>query len=211
MGAALRRLRERAGLTQTQAADNMNVTLQAWGNYERGERQFKRQLIESVTAAIGSTPEALAIEAARDDEIGRAPTEAARFAEERFARRFELPIAGYARAGGMATAVYEPDQQEMLDLAPFFGPTVRVLMVQGESMIPYAQPGGFVTYDVKTWPRKGDGCVIIFKGDRDPMVKRFEKTLGSTLYVTELYPQEQELTFNLAEVEAVYRVGFRAD
>jgi len=211
MGAALRRLREQRGLTQTAAADRAGITLQAWGNYENGRRRFSRSLIDKTTTALGFEPEDLLIERTRADEGGLPSGDPARMLDERWARRYELPIVGVVRAGGLAAAFQPPSEPDTLDLMPFFSPENRVLMIQGESMIPYAQPGGWVTYNIKSWPRRGDGCVIVFKDDRDPLVKRFEKTLGGSLYVTELFPAERELTFDLGEISGVYRVGLRAD
>jgi hypothetical protein len=42
-------------------------------------------------------------------------------------------------------------------------------------------------------------------------VKRFERMDDETLYVTELWPRERELTFALSEVRGVYAIGLRGD
>lgn len=210
VGAALKTLRIRAGLTQEEAGDRMGVTGQAWQNYEKGDRNFTPKLLRQVTTALGVTEEDLWLEAARPEAGPGAGV--FREVEDRFARRYELPVAGVVRAGGLAAASFQPPAEpEVLDLAPFFGSDSRILKIQGESMIPWVQPGGWVSYDRRDWPRRGDGCVIEFRDGRDPLVKRFEKTLGGTLYVTELFPEERELTFPLDQVAGVYKVGLRSD
>jgi transcriptional regulator with XRE-family HTH domain len=64
MGRALRALREARGLTQPQAAGNMEprpqgISVQAWQNYEAGKRRFTPALIRRVTAALAATPDEL--------------------------------------------------------------------------------------------------------------------------------------------------------
>lgn len=202
LGQALRRLRERAGLTQAEAAEEMNVTPQAWQNYESGKRRFTEARQRDTTAAVGATPADLLAEAGRGTIVSLRGEP----------RSFELTVDGVVRAGSLGGAAYQPDgEAEVIDFSHFFDPaTNRVLRLEGESMVPYAQPGGFVTYNLKLWPRRGDGCVIVTM-DGDYLVKRFDRSDGETLYVTELHPVERQLTFALKDLRGVHRIGLRGD
>ena len=77
-------------------------------------------------------------------------------------------------------------------------------------MYPYAEPGGFVTYNPRQPARRGHGCVIEMK-DGSKLVKRYEHHDAETLTVTELWPEEKQLTIPLADVAGVYAIGLRGD
>lgn len=62
--AAVRAIRASKGWTQQQAADAAGITLQAWANYERAERPFKKSLIATVCRVLGITPEELELKRA---------------------------------------------------------------------------------------------------------------------------------------------------
>ena len=64
IGAALAECRQRAGMTQQQAADAMGVSCSVWGDLERGRREPLPSTIRRAFAAVGADAE-LAIRAAR--------------------------------------------------------------------------------------------------------------------------------------------------
>lgn len=210
MGRALKAVRESLSpkVTQADAAARADVTVQAWQNYEAGKRRFSNALIDKVSRALGVRPEDLLTE--RDRLVDEPPSAPHRL-RERAPLRLEIPISGRARMGPQMAHVYDPGQDEgMLDLTQLLGADARVLRGAGESMIPYAEPGGFVIYNLNRWPRRGQGCVIETTGG-DYYVKRYEKTDGSTLFVTEFFPVERQITFDLREVRGVYAIGLRGD
>jgi phage repressor protein C with HTH and peptisase S24 domain len=212
LGRALKNLRESLSpkVTQSDAAARLDISLQAWQNYEAGKRRFTNALIDKVTAAIGVRPEDLAAERDRllDEPPGAAPAPRLR---DRAPVRLEIPIAGRARMGAQMAHPYDAGQDEgMLDLTQLLGSDARVLRGAGESMIPYAEPGGFVIYNLNRWPRRGQGCVIETTGG-DYFVKRYDRTDGSTLFVTEFFPKERQITFPLTDVRGVYAIGLRGD
>lgn len=210
LGQALKNLREGAvpRMTQSAAAERADVTLQAWQNYEGGKRRFSEALIDKVTAAIGFSREDLLAER---DRILEEPPGAAPRLRDRAPLRLEIPIAGRVRGGPLAPNVYDMGQQEgSIDLTAMLGPDARALRAAGESMIPYAEPGGFVVYNLNRWPRRGQGCVIETV-DGAYYVKRYEKTDGSTLFVTEFFPQERQIQFDLTQVRGVYAISLRGD
>ena len=207
-GAALKILRKRSGLSQEKAASIAGIGTQTWQNYEVGRRGMDLVMLGRVTSAIGATVEEHALAMAR-----LAPPTAERGEPSGFSdrpRSMQIPVGGVAYGGTMRPNVYDEGGSEVIDFAQFFTPGTRVLRLAGESMMPYAEPGGFVTYSVKRPPRRGFGCVIeMMNGSY--AVKRFERMDNETLTVTELYPEERELTFPVAEVRGVYAVGLRGD
>lgn len=208
-GAALKTLRKRAGLSQEEAAGRANIHPQTWRNYERGQRLMDNPTLRKVTAALGSTPEEHALEVLRLS--GPAPERAFGSGMEERGRVLRLPVGGVAHGGALRPAMFdEPSDPEVLDFEAFFTPGTRVLRLSGMSMYPYADAGGFVTYNPRRPPKRGQGCVIE-KMDGAYYVKRFERIDGERLIVTELYPEEKELTFDLAEVRGVYAIGLRGD
>lgn len=212
IGRALAALRERAEMSQPDAADAAGVTLSAWQNYEYGRRIWKPALLRKVTAAIGTTVEALEGERARldGDPVGVSRSALSGLAESSV-RSFELPLHGRAIAGRLGPQIYDrPETVSTLDLGPFFGSGARAIRLAGESMVPYAEPGGFVVFDVDRWPRRGQGCVIETE-EGEFYIKRYDKTDGSTLYVTELWPEEKTLTFPMLKIRGVYAVILRGD
>lgn len=205
MGRALALLRAAAGLTQPAAAERLGVTLQAWQNYEYGRRRFTPDLVRSVTNALARSPEDLS--EARSRVIASdadAPLPSVRSSP------YELPLLGRVRAGPQGLHVYDGGEPETIDLGYLFGPDVRVLRLAGESMIPYAEPGGFVSYHLRSLPKRNKGVVIqLINGDF--FVKRYDYERGGVLYVTELYPDERQINFALTEVRGVYPIGLRTD
>ena len=208
-GQALKALRERANMTQQQAADAAGVTLTAWQNYEHGRRQWKSSLVTSTTGAVGATPEDLQLARAQITE-GPEPRSGGT-PGERPGRPFQIPIYGRARMGPLGFSVYDAGEPEgVVDLADLFGPNSRAIRGAGDSMYPYAEDGGFLVYRIDLWPIKGKGCVIETL-DGQYYVKRYDKVDGSAIYVTELFPDERQLRFDLKDLKGVYRLTIRGD
>lgn len=209
-GAALKILRKRSGLSGEAAAHEAGIHPQTWRNYENGRRHMDAATLARATRAIGSSPEEHALEMAR---LPGAPTQERSFAsglEER-GRVLQLPVGGYAFGGAARPAMYDlVEEPEVVDFADYFAAGTRVLRLGGMSMVPYAEPGGFVTYNPRRPARRGQGAVIQMK-DGSYQVKRFERIDGDKLIVTELYPVERELQIDMAEVEGVYAIGLRGD
>lgn len=209
LGAALKALRESKGVTQPKAAEAMGVTLTAWQNYEAGRRQFKPALVRKVTQALGADSNDLEDFEAQLDE---APASRPIAPPDRRTLRLEIPVFGRAVMGERGPNVYDGghEPESVIDIAAMLGPQARALRLAGESMIPYAEPGGFVIYQLDRWPRRGQGCVIETVGG-EYYVKRYEKQDGSTLFATELHPEERVITWPLIEIKGVYAIGLRGD
>lgn len=212
-GLALRALRKRLGHTQETAAGAHGVTPQAWQNYEGGKRHLSDTKVAALVGSLGGDMEEFQLELSR---IPDAPPPAAASARRRagleersFDNVYRLPLAGVAH-GGPARPDFSHDmgEAEGFELRRFFKPGTEVLQVGGMSMYPYAEPGGFVTYNRRDLPKRGEGCVIEMK-DGSKLVKRFEHYDDHELVVTELWPEEKRLTFPLADVAGVYAIGLR--
>lgn len=209
-GKALQILRRRRGLSQEAAAGEADrISLASWKNYESGKRAMDNPTLARALKAIGATVEEHQLEVAKlAAPLGGEPSS---FGPSGRGRVMALPVGGVAHGGALRPNLYDDGgEAEVIDFARFFAPGTRVLKLAGMSMVPYAEPGGFVTYNVRQPPRRGQGCVIEM-ADGSYAVKRFERMDDETLYVTELHPVERELTFPLSEVAGVYAIGLRGD
>ncbi|MGR6533110.1 helix-turn-helix domain-containing protein [Brevundimonas sp. RM1] len=209
-GAALKILRRRAGLSGEAAANEAGVHPQTWRNYENGKRLMDAPTLARMVTAVNSTIEEHALEMARLPG-GLVPERSFATGLEERGRVLQLPVGGYAFGGAARPAMYDlVEEPEIVDFADFFAPGTRVLRLGGMSMVPYAEPGGFVTYNPRRPARRGQGAVIQMK-DGSYQVKRFERMADGQLIVTELYPEERELKIDLDLVEGVYAIGLRGD
>lgn len=205
-------MRQRYGHSQKSAAEAAGTTQQTWQRYESGDNDALLNEGKRLRAirALGSTAEEFAMDLAAVDAglpLG-APMAPPGLADR--GRVYEFPIIGRVRAGPQGMQVYDDGITETIDLSPLLGDDVRFLRNAGESMLPYVEPGGFTTYNVRKSPRRGRGCVIEMESG-EFFVKRYERIEGDKLIVTELFPKERELTFDLADVKGVYPVGIRGD
>lgn len=213
LGLALRALRKRYDLSQDTAAELAGTRQQNWQRYERGENNalLKVTLQRRLADAIGSSHEELLAEVAAIDGAGGQTRPAATGLASADAPSFEYPLTGRARAGPQGLEMYNTGETQTFDLSRFLGEDTRVLRLAGESMAPYADPGGFVTYNLNNnTPRRGQGIVI--EDDNGQFyVKRYERMIAGKLYVTELHPEERELEFDMEAVRAIYVIGLRGD
>jgi len=210
-GLALKAVRRRLGKTQQEAAEAYGKTVQAWQLYEQGKRHFSEPKLATLLASVNATREEFDFELSRipEDILDVAPPAPSGF-EERPVSSLNIPVGGVAHGGALRPNVYDEGGGEVIDFARFFSPGTRVLRLAGMSMFPYAEAGGFVTYNPRHPARRGQGAVIEMK-DGGFAVKRFERFDGEMLVVTELYPEEQELKIPLDTVAGVYAIGLRGD
>lgn len=207
-GQALRALRRRIGLTQEDAAKAYDVTVQAWQNYEGGKRHLSDAKLRDLVAALGSTREEFDLELAKIPDTTGAQDVASGMAERASAQVFQLPLGGIAHGGPTRPPVNDEAGGATVDLSRYFAAGTEVLQLGGTSMVPYAEPGGFVTFNRNDPPRRGQGCVIELKTGL-MLVKRFEHYSDDHVVVTELWPEEKRLEYPLDEVKGVYLIGGR--
>jgi phage repressor protein C with HTH and peptisase S24 domain len=209
MGLALKALRTRLGLSQGAAAENAGFSsYKAWQNYENGERKFTDPKLQTLLLALNADREEFDLQLARIPEEEPRPPQPRSFDER--GRPYALPFSGLAHGGALRPNVAHEEEAEVIDLSRFFAAGTRILRLDGMSMYPYAEPGGFVTYNPKQPARRGHGCVVELK-DGSKLVKRFEHYDDQSLVVTELWPEERQITIALEDVAGVYAIGLRGD
>jgi transcriptional regulator with XRE-family HTH domain len=212
-GLALKALRGRLGLSQTAAAEAAGFSsYKAWQNYENGDRNFSDPKLDKLLTALGASREAFDFELSRipADEGDRGVSRGLSARARPFAAAYQLPSGGVAHGGALRPEINDEEAGEVIDLARYFANGTRILRLGGMSMYPYAESGGFVTYNPNHPPRRGQGCVIEMK-DGSKLVKRFEHYDDETLTVTELWPEERQLKYPLADVAGVYAIGLRGE
>lgn len=209
-GAALKILRTRSGKSGEAVAMDAGVHPQTYRNYEKGLRHIPPEALPRILQAMDATPEEHSQEMLRLVSPVQPERSFAAGLEER-GRVLQLPVGGYAFGGSARPAMYDMvEDPEVVDFADYFANGTRVLRLGGMSMVPYAEPGGFVTYNPRRPARRGQGAVIQMK-DGSYQLKRFERIEGDQLIVTELYPVEREIRISMTEVEGVYAIGLRGD
>lgn len=209
LGRALAALRDRAGLTQYEAAQQLGISTQAWQMYEGGKRRFTPEQIGKVTAALGNSPEDLMIQRAR--LLGQEPQLAmVHGVGEREGRALIIPIWGRAKvadAGPTVEAGETPD--DLMDLRILRSASVGATRIADGSLIGWGDPGELVIFDRDRWPARGKGCVIEMKNGQ-LFVKLYEKSEDGHLYARQLNP-ESLVNFKMSEVKGVYAIRLRGD
>ena len=209
-GLALRALRGRLGHTQETAAASHKVTPQAWQNYEAGKRHLSDVKLSALVASMGGSMEEFALELAKIPDVPpqRAAQRRPGVKDRAGSNVFQLPVGGIAHGGPTRPDFAHDMEAEMFDASRFFKPGTELLQLGGMSMVPYAEPGEFVTFNRRDLARRGRGCVIEMKNG-SKQVKRFEYYDDAVLVVTELWPEERQLQIPLEDVAGVYAIGLR--
>lgn len=209
LGLALKRLRQRADLSQKAAAEAANTYQQTWARYEGGvnDALLRVNLQRRLAEALGFSHEDFLQEA---DAVshGLPPQPVPPPGRNRSDLEFELH--GQVRASPQGFQVYDTQDARTVDLSRVLGAGVRFLPVAGESMIPYAYPGGLVSYDRDGVCSRGLGCVIETT-EGQFYLKLYKGESEGKLHVTELFPEERELVFDMKDLRGVYPVGIRLD
>lgn len=132
LGEALAALRREAGLSQAEAGERLGMTSQGWGLYESGKRPglFRPDIQRRFTAAIGASPEALALKLADSATV---------LPEDSPAQGMESRGRGFAGSGPATT--------------------LR-LQLSNDDLAPWAASGVVLEYAPGRWPRRDQGCVI---------------------------------------------------
>lgn len=208
LGQAFRALRERSGRYQKDVADALGMTTQAWQKYEAGERRWNEQTIDTALSALDATREGLDLERAKI--LGVTPRRTAQAFGER-GREFVLDVVGKARAGASGIQVFnEGEPTRQIDMRSLFGPDSDVMEVAGDSVSPWAKSGEIVVFDRQRMPKPGAGCVVE-TNEGGLLLKFYEKSDGSTLFLRELQPEERVISLPLRDVRGIYAVRLRGD
>jgi transcriptional regulator with XRE-family HTH domain len=189
---ALRNLREarRPKVFQPAIAERLGMSTQAWQKHEAGERNFTEEKIEAALEAIGASRTELEAEKARI--LGKP-------APGLNERRSEFVVEIASRSA---------ETRRSLDLRQLLGPGADGVEMADDEMSPWAERGELVLFDRNREPRRGYGCVVELKsGER--LVRFYERSDGSSLFVRVIAPEERTVTIPLRDVAGVYRVSLR--
>jgi transcriptional regulator with XRE-family HTH domain len=156
LGDALAALRREAGLSQAEAGARVGMTSQGWGLYESGRRPglFRPDVQRRLTAAIGATPEALALRLS--------PT----------VNEVATPARGVEAGSREFVPAPTPRDADASERMTLFD----------DDLAPWAEAGVTVEFDPSRWPRRGQGCVIdLLDGTR--LVRLFDGADADRLHV----------------------------
>jgi len=206
---AIRRIRLGKGMTQRDAAENLDISTQAWQRYEAGQRNFTRHLLGKLAESLQTSVDVIIDESSRP--TGPVPTPDEERVVVRPANNLVVPVWGRVRAGSRGPQVYDSGAPDgSVDLASLFGADMGAIRIAGESMVPWGEPGELVVFDRNRYPRRGQGCVIETIGG-EFHVKLYEKSNGSSVFVKDIYPEEYTAQFQLSDLRGVYAVRMRGD
>lgn len=158
LGEAMADLRREVGLSQAEAGARVGMTSQGWGLYESGRRPglFRPDVQRRLTAALGTTPEALALRLVAKGTGG--PQSPASTGVEAPGRAFQ-PV----------TALAQAMPRERISLS-------------NDDLAPWAVSGVILEVDPGRWPRRDQGCVVdLVDGAR--LVRLYEGADGDRLYL----------------------------
>ena len=153
----LKELRKRNMLTQSEVANMLNITPQAYANYERGDRTPDIMTCKKLAAIFGVSLEVL---------LGDKPLSES--------KAFKIPILGVIPAGTPIEAVedildYEDISEDMARRGNYFA-----LKVRGDSMLPTVKDGDVVIVRQQEDAESGQICVVMING-YDATLKEIKK------------------------------------
>lgn len=152
----LREIRESRGYSQKDLAEYLNITSQAYGYYERGERQPGMDNLRKLANFFDVSIDYLLGETVSYDGNDNL-----------------IPLLGSVPAGTPIEAI--EDVEEYIDIYPRFikHGELFALRVQGDSMEPDIRSGDIVIVEKQDFAETGDTVVIRINGE-DVTVKRIK-------------------------------------
>lgn len=153
----LKELRKRRNLTQAEVAQYINLTPQAYANYERGDRTPDILTCKRLAAIFGVSIEVL---------LGDKPIETS--------KAVKIPVLGVIPAGTPIEAIedildYEDISEDMARNGSYFA-----LKVRGDSMTPTIKDGDIVIVRQQETAENGQICVVMING-YDATLKEIKK------------------------------------
>lgn len=220
LGAALARLRKRAGLSQADAAERLGVEQPTWQRYERATNKalLDVTLQKRCAEALGFDMDDFSAELEAVEQ-GEAFVPASPRALESRRDALVFPLDGTVRGGVLSAAVYDDDPQSY-DLSNSLNRNTRLLRVVGESVVPLAEPGSLVAYDTRGYPKRGHLAVVRLH-DGQYLIKKFVRMSDTVLHAIEMETiqlpdgrlayAEKPLEFDLKLIKGVYPASIRID
>lgn len=220
LGLALKALRQRAGMTLAEAGDACTPTMsgQAWGLYERGEREgiHHPKTQDRLTAAVHASRADLEAERARiageDPANENLPLRLATPGVAEGAAAFVVPVITRVRSdpdaqGGL---VYDSRHADAtIDLGWAFGPTAGRLRMADDRLRGRVFSGQMLHYDRAMPPREGQIAVIETK-DGGLHVYEYGEIAGGSVKAQQSNPPAK-VEFPMSSVRGVYAVRLIGD
>ena len=153
----LKELRKQKKLTQAEVAKFLNITPQAYANYEREERTPDIKTCKMLSSIFGVSIETL---------LGDKPLKET--------KSFKIPVIGTIPAGIPIEAIedildYEEISEDMARRGEYFA-----LKVKGDSMLPIIKDGDIVIIRQQDDAENGQVCVVMINGF-DATLKKIKK------------------------------------
>lgn len=199
LGRAMRRVRERQGMTQAQAAKRLGVLDQQWQRWESGERNPRLAKIPEIAAAIDVTPEELLAERSRViglDDLGPVAPEPGL-----------VGLYGYAAGAGERLTIASGSEMRWVPMHPAQVGYRKVGAVEivGESMYPRWKPREIAYFVFDLSPPRGEDVIAELQ-DGTAIIKEYVGRIGDKLQFREFFPQERIFEIPAEEIRALHAV-----
>jgi transcriptional regulator with XRE-family HTH domain len=218
LGKALKVLRERANMTQLDAAKAMGLTTSpGWGKYELGKakQMFSPGLHRKLVKALGATMDDL-VQVRAQLESGAIEPATGQRDDPPDTRSIDLgasnglvPLYGMAAAQNNRIVIAAGSELRWVPMHPAQRGYRRVGAVEvvGESMFPRWKPREIAYFVFGLDPRRGGADdVIIELLDGTAMIKEYIGRTAENLMLREYFPKERAFDLPLEQVKAVHAV-----
>lgn len=221
LGQALASLRQRAGLTQPQAASNFGIESAAgWGKYETGKARgiFRPDTQRRLTSAVNASVEDLIMERSKlDAGVGQPNAVPQRYrantagiaepVRERSTHPGMCAVYGYVAGAGERVTVAAGSEIRWVPMHPGQRGYSRIgsAEVVGESMYPRFKPRELAYFVFDMTPPRGDD-VIVELVDGTAIIKEYVGRTPEHLMLREFFPEERVFDVPLKDVKALHAV-----
>lgn len=191
--------RQRLGLTQSELADKVGVTLRAIQLWEAGKAMPQISKLRRLSQALG-VPIQWLIQKEPQKGNATAPVEI----KQMFPRR--VPVVSWANAGKGGDFVDLAVQiDEYLD-TDCRDPNAYALIIEGDSMMPEFKPGDRVIFMPNVEPKNGDVVVARLAKTGDVFFKLFHRVgrNGEIVRLTSFNPAYPPLEYHIKEFAFIH-------
>lgn len=207
----LKAIREAKGLTQQALADLVGTTKQQISNLENSRRKLSEDWLRRLSSKLGVTAGAIIGEDASYPQIQPEGVIAApKPMIESWPR--DVPVLGTSAAGDVGDFMLNGDVIDWARRPPVLRGVNNAFCVyiQGESMVPWRQPGGLVYVHPSRPPRTGDHVVVeLHAPDGEPkpaFCKLLIRSTPKALILGQYNPKRDDIAIPQERVLHLYRV-----
>lgn len=206
LGRAMRRIRERKGLTQAETAKRIAVADQQWQRWEAGDRNPRKDRYGDIASALDVSVEELLNERTR---LATSAEEAAPVAPSADL----IGVYGYAAGAGERITVTSGSELRWVPKHPaqYGYRKVGAAEIIGESMYPRWKPRELAYFVFDLMPPRGEDVIVELRSG-EAMIKEYvgrrpgEDGGPGVLRLKEFYPEERILEISEADVRALHAV-----